>query len=313
MKIIFKNKNNQIRSGWKIAIVIIMYLLVNGLITLAAGTVLGIIASVSRGGNISRQELGSYVSQTVSNNPILGMVFQLLDFISLMLVIYLALRIFDRKRFKDIGFAPTAAGFKDLVYGLALGAISMILIFVTLLATGSITLESGPNQIQFTSSAVWGLILFIFVGIKEELLTRGYCISMLNQMGRPWLSIAISSVLFSVLHFFNPNVRLLGLVNIVFVGVLFGYMYVKRCNLWMPIGYHITWNYFQGSVFGLAVSGGARKGIFNISAVKDNLLTGGSFGPEAGILTTFVIALGLIFVWKLPAGNSPVTDGKPGM
>lgn len=71
----------------------------------------------------------------------------------------------------------------------------------------------------------------------------------------------------------------------------------------MPIGYHITWNYFQGCVYGLNVSGFDIQGIFSSRILNDNLLTGGAFGPEAGILTTIVIAIGFLIVWKLPVSN----------
>jgi uncharacterized protein len=98
----------------------------------------------------------------------------------------------------------------------------------------------------------------------------------------------------------NPNLRVLGLVNIVLVGILFGYMYLKTNNLWMPIGYHITWNYFQGDIFGFSVSGLNQKGLYNISTFRDNLLTGGNFGPEAGVLATVVIILGMLLILRIP-------------
>ncbi len=67
----------------------------------------------------------------------------------------------------------------------------------------------------------------------------------------------------------------------------------------MPIGYHIAWNFFQGNVFGFNVSGTTVHGIYNIYALKNNVLTGASFGPEGGILTTIVIVIGLLIVSKI--------------
>ena len=78
---------------------------------------------------------------------------------------------------------------------------------------------------------------------------------------------------FQLAHGTNPNVSVLGLVNIALVGILFAYMFDATKSLWLPIGYHITWNYFQGNVFGFAVSGTTPHGIYNVSVENGNALT----------------------------------------
>lgn len=303
---VIRNNKRQIRSGWKITIVIFMYLILQGIISIGAGYAIYFIVSAASGGGLSQQELAMKVNQLVRSSPWVRIITQAMDFLTLMLVTYLALRIMDKKRFKDIGLTSVLKNSWDFICGLLLGAVSMTIIFLTLLLTNNITLENGLLEPRFSILTVMGLVLFILVGIKEEVLTRGYCISVLNQMERPYLSIVISSVIFSLLHFFNPNVRAFGLLNIALVGILFGYMFIKSGNLWMPIGYHITWNYFQGDIFGLPVSGGTQKGIYVVKSFNDNLLTGGSFGPEAGILTTVVILIGIILVCRLPTRGNPL-------
>jgi membrane protease YdiL (CAAX protease family) len=107
---------------------------------------------------------------------------------------------------------------------------------------------------------------------------------------------AVSAVIFSLMHIGNPNVSAIGLTNIVLVGILFSYMFIKSGSIWMPIGYHITWNYFQGDVFGFQVSGLKQVGIYKTTILNDNIINGGAFGPEGGIATTVVIIMGLLFV-----------------
>jgi membrane protease YdiL (CAAX protease family) len=89
----------------------------------------------------------------------------------------------------------------------------------------------------------------------------------------------------------------MGLLNIFLVGLLFAYMFYKSGSLWMPVGYHITWNFFQGNIFGFPVSGTEPSGIYTIINTKDNLITGGGFGPEGGILATAVIIICALFVF----------------
>lgn len=297
---VFKNKNNEVRSGWKIGGVILLSSIFEIVVAVIAGIAGGIyIVYANKGMTLNPEEISSKINDFLKNSTYGFLSTNILSFIFTVLAIFIFLKLVDKKKFRDIGLISIKLGGKEFIYGLLFGLVSMSIIFFILLGTNNIVVENlkSPN---FSMDILLGLIVFILVGIKEELLSRGYCITALNQMKKPWLSVILSSVLFSALHLLNPNVKPLGLINIVFVGILFGYMYVKTNNLWMPIGYHITWNYFQGCIYGFNVSGLNIKGLFNLSSIKDNILTGGAFGPEAGILTTIVIALGMIVVWKMP-------------
>jgi uncharacterized protein len=299
MERVFINKNNQLRSGWKIAILLLVYEIISFIIVDVFSSSIGFIADTANRGTAAPSQISAIIINLINNNLVLWLIMSILDFACLMLVINIILRIIDKKRFKDIGLMSVFKRSNDFVFGLLMGAISMTLIFLVLLATGNITLRENLLKPNFSMTAAVGIITYIIVGIKEEVLSRGYCINVLNQMNNPALSVFISSIIFSALHLFNPNVKLFGLINIVLVGFLLGFMYLKSGNLWMPIGYHIAWNYFQGSVFGFPVSGITQKGVYSISVYQDNLLTGGSFGPEAGVLATIVIILGFIYILQM--------------
>lgn len=294
MNKVFKNSKNQVRSGWKIAGVMALYFL----IVLVLQIISGIVAVIFMAGKVPMDKLAAAVTDYMTKSSVGMLISQGLDFAALLIALILVIKVMEKKKFKDYGLTAVNRNYKDLVWGLLLGIVSMTIIFVILLATKNIELQDSLLKPKFSGYTVSGLVLFIIVAFKEEFLSRGYSITVLNQMNRPWLSIVLSSIMFSAMHFLNPNVKVLGLVNIVLVGVLFGYMFVKTKNLWMPIGYHLTWNYFQGNIFGFAVSGTDPHGIYTISTVKDNILTGGAFGPEAGILTTIVIVLGVLIVWR---------------
>lgn len=97
---------------------------------------------------------------------------------------------------------------------------------------------------------------------------------------------------------------ILPFVNIILIGVLFAYMYLLSGNIWMCIGYHITWNYFQGNIFGFLVSGTSSRGLLTTVIEKDTIINGGAFGPEGGLVVTFIILLGFIFVKSFYKGKS---------
>lgn len=296
---LFKNKADEIRSGWKIVIVLGLYGVFQFVFSMLFGIIYGGIFAISNGRTVSTTDIQVEITRIMTTGKYSQVISQGVDFAILLLVLLFILKKIDKKDFRKIGLVKMSSHLKELLYGLLLGAASMTCIFFILYFKGDITLSNSLSSPKFIPATFTGLIVFIIVGIKEELLSRGYCITALNSMGKPWLSIIISSLIFSSLHLFNPNVKMLGLFNIVIVGLLFGYMYVKTENLWMPIGYHITWNYFQGNIFGFPVSGTSPSGIYTFSNVKDNIFTGGAFGPEAGILTTIVIIIGAVVVWEI--------------
>src|SRR5690625_993937 len=209
------------------------------------------------------------------------------------LIILLFWRYLNKSTLKEIGFRGSL---RDLGFGLFLGALSITVITFILMLTGNISLINSFSDPEFTVYALTFLILFILVGFFEEMFFRGYVMSTMASRGNgKWMIYVVSSLFFSIVHMTNPNVSVLGLINIALVGFLFAYMFDVTNSLWLPIGYHITWNYFQGNVFGFAVSGTTPYGIYNVDITSGNvLLTGGDFGLEGGILATFLIVLGFL-------------------
>lgn len=287
LKKMFVNKNGQMRSGWKIAILIAGTFVITLLLAFLAFLIIGLI--------------GKYSEYTMHKLLLLLMVgeerfylFTTISFLSTVIMITLMLKFIDRKRFKDIGFISIKEGYRNLIAGFFIGAFSIAIIVLILYIIGAVTIERNSNISAYY--LLGGMYAFILVGLEEELMSRGYFINALNQMERPWVSVLISSIIFSFMHILNPNIVFLGLLNIFLIGVLFSYMYLKTGNLWMPIGYHISWNYFQGYIFGFNVSGNAMRGIYN-AFPKNNFLSGGEFGLEGGIIATLVILITFLILY----------------
>jgi len=298
LKGIFVNKSGQIRSGWKMAIVGVLYFVIANIITIVPTMIYflkTIYETVKNGGSVNFDT--AELTADLLSHPLYGTIVSVLSYLSLIAAIIIVLKFIDKKRLKDIGLNNPINHIKELIFGLLLGAVSISLVFAILLLSGNLKMANGFNEPNFNIQQVTGLILFIFVGIDEEMFSRGYCMTVLQQTGKKWVPPVISAVIFSLLHLLNPNVSFMGILNIFLVGLLLSYMTIKTRDLWMPIGYHITWNYFQGNVFGLAVSGTSRNGIYNVEYIRDNLLTGGGFGPEGGIVATGAIILGFLLVF----------------
>jgi hypothetical protein len=95
----------------------------------------------------------------------------------------------------------------------------------------------------------------------------------------------------------NYNVTFFSLANIALIGVLFAFLLIKTGRLWAPIGFHIAWNFVQGYIFGIPISGSSNDtALLNTTFSGPDLLTGGAFGAECGAACTLIIILGMLFV-----------------
>ena len=296
MKGIFINKNSKVRSGWKIASTYGSLFAANIIISLIV-MILFIIFMLSTK-KIAVNDIETYLTGLTSLNTGFGIFLGFIQCICMILAVWLFWKLFDRKPIREIGLINIKVGYKDLFKGLAFGSISMILVFIILIISGNISLKSPLSSPNFNLSLLIQLIFFIFVGISEEMFSRGYCMTVLRQTGNTWIALIVSSIIFSVLHSLNPNMSIISYLNLFLVGLLFAYMFLKSNNLWLPIGYHIMWNYFEGNIFGFQVSGLSAESLFKLNAPVNNIITGGGFGPEGGLIVTFITILGFVYMWQ---------------
>ncbi|GIN70913.1 hypothetical protein J14TS2_13880 [Bacillus sp. J14TS2] len=287
----FTNQNNQIRSGWIILIGLIAMYIAQSIFSIPGMLFLAVTEFTNQSATITID-----IMSALENRPWMLLLIQGGGTIGGILATILLWKFLNKKTLKELGFKRS---WKDFGFGLFLGAISITLIFLFLLAIGEIELLNSFSQPDFNVFTFSFLIMFILVGFFEEMFFRGYVMqTMASRQNKKWLIYLVSAVVFSVAHGANPNVSIIGLLNIVFVGLLFAYMFERTNNLWLPIGYHITWNYFQGSVFGFAVSGISPHGLYQIDSTNGNtLLTGGAFGLEGGLIATVFILIGFLITW----------------
>lgn len=141
-------------------------------------------------------------------------------------------------------------------------------------------------------------IFFVFQGLFEEILFRGYLMPFFSKAIGIKLSIILLSFLFTCIHLFNPNLSIVGLVNVFLAGVTFSLIYYYTGNLWIVGAMHTIWNFILGFIVGSQVSGidTYNSIFFSIPVVNKDLISGGEFGFEASIVETILELAIILFV-----------------
>ncbi len=238
---------------------------------------------------------------------------------SMIFSVWISGKYLDQRSFQAYGFHFNPAWRRDFIFGLALGTLLMAVIFAVELGAGWIHVTGFFQNIQpgytFFTGMLGVLFLYVCVGINEELWIRGYLLhnlaealnfKFLSSRAALLLAYLISSILFGFLHAFNPNATLLSSISIGAAGLFLGLGFLLTGDLAIPIGIHITWNLFEGNVFGFPVSGlSSTTTIIQINQSGPVAWTGGAFGPEAGLagLAAILLGCGLTLAWMRFSGR----------
>ncbi len=220
---------------------------------------------------------------------------------------WIARRFIDRRSFRSLGFHIDKHTLTDLAFGFCLPALMMGLIFAFEWGMGWLHIEgwmwnAAPPASVFTG-LLGGLATFIIVGYYEELLFRGYHLqNMIEGTNMSW-ALFLSSAVFSILHSGNPSSTWASTLGLLAAGYFMAYGWVRTRRLWLPIGLHIGWNFFEGPVFGFPVSGLSFTHLIRQSVDGPVLITGGAFGPEAGLVILPVIAVSVALIWVYTGGK----------
>ncbi|MFC2151493.1 lysostaphin resistance A-like protein [Bacteroidota bacterium] len=280
-----QQKKPAIKQSWlRILLFVLMYLISSVILSIIAGTLLVLT------GFTTAEELQSVMGNKGNINI---MIFsQLFSLIAAAISIWVFRKFVDKKTISSLGF-EIKGKFKDIIGGFLVGFILLFLGFIVLYFTNQLTVTG------FTYSAkdiLGSLILFIIVAVVEESIFRGYVLSnLMGSLKNKYIALLISAAIFALFHGINPNISVLGFINLILAGLALGITYIHTKNLWFPIFLHISWNYFQGPIFGFEVSGLNIKSIINHDVVGSDLITGGKFGFEGSILLTFLL-IGMVIV-----------------
>ncbi|GAB4504472.1 MAG: type II CAAX endopeptidase family protein [Anaerolineales bacterium] len=271
----------RLRAGWRLVLQSLLMLVIGVLVGAPAG-----LAALAIGLDTADLLFG-----------------QVIQFIVVTGSIFLAVRWLDRRPIAAIGLKLGRRAGVDLVAGIVISFLMMGLIYALMAALGWLTLKGFAWQVEepffVASSVLYILVVFLFVGWSEELLSRGYHLQTLASGLNLFWGVLLSSAVFGLLHLGNPNATWVSVAGIFLAGLFLAYGYLATRQLWLPIGLHIGWNFFEGTVFGFPVSGLDIYRLTRLTVNGPALWTGGSFGPEAGLIVLPGLLLGsaLIFLY----------------
>ena len=234
-----------------------------------------------------------------------GIFFQLGSFFFMSLLVFLWVKFREKRAFSSLGFFKEG-WLKELGRGFLIGAVQFSLVVVLLLVTGTGSLKFGQVNLQSLIFVLAIIPFWILQGGTEELVTRGWLFPAVSAKSNIFIGILISSALFGALHLFNPGVTVLSIVNIILDGIFACFLMLKYDNIWVLAGMHGAWNFVQGNIYGIQVSGqGASTSILNYSSQSSvDLLSGGAFGAEGSIFATIVLIGCIVYLyWSLKKEN----------
>jgi len=230
--------------------------------------------------------------------------------LAITLSIIIARRLLDRRTFTSLGLKGNRQAIYDLFFGIVLTGLMIGLIYLLEWAAGWLTVESLAWQSEswgnLTASILIMVILFGLVGWQEELISRGYWLQNLRAGLNLSLGVLLSSAFFALAHSFNPNLSWQAFLGLFLSGLFLAYGYLRTRQLWLPIGLHIGWNFFEGTMFGFPVSGQYFYQVIRQTVSGPDIITGGAFGPEGGLILLPALLLGTVGVFFYTKNRIPV-------
>ena len=235
---------------------------------------------------------------------------QLFSTAGMIVGILLFCRLVERRSLCSLGFTKRGAVREygiGLLGGLGLFGSAVLLCVLTRTVTVRITPDGTTLGVT-----VLFLLGFLIQGMSEEVLCRSYLMVSLSRGWPVWLCALLNSLLFSILHLGNDNVSVIALVNIFLFGLFASMLTLRRGSIWMAGAVHSMWNFAQGNLFGIPVSGiqglpSPLSSRLESGALRE-LLNGGAFGLEGGLAVTVVLLAGCSVVLIVPTKRSERVD-----
>jgi hypothetical protein len=286
------NADAELRSGWKFAIYVVLFLL----LWVATGLAITLIVA---GRN----------SDLLTNSLFLLGINDVALFVPAVAAMWLSARFIDHRPLRTFGVGFLPHWRRDLLFGLALAAAMLAILIGGCYALGYVNMRWTATQVS-PGILIATFVLLLVAAANEELVFRGFPLQMLIDGLGKWPAIIGMSTLFAAMHWRNPNATLLSTVNTLVAGILLSLAYVRTRSLWLPYGIHVGWNLGLGFIFGFSVSGWDFASLWITGTAGSEIILGGGYGPEGGLLATFLFASAALIVEKYGSINS--TEARVG-
>jgi membrane protease YdiL (CAAX protease family) len=277
----------RLRAGWRLLLQTVLMIFIGGCLSIFLGGILLLLDP-------------SLLTSTGSISPLAMLLSVVAEAFAVTVSVFLARRFLDKRSIESLGLKLDHWTLIDILAGILITLLQMGLIYLLMSWLGWITFQGFAWQFDPISLVLKNVLLFfivfILVGWTEELLCRGYQLQTIASGLNLFWGVLLSSAIFGVLHIFNPGANWASTLGIFLAGLFFAYAYVRTRQLWLPIGMHLGWNFFEGVVFGFPVSGLDIYPLIRIQVHGPELWTGGVFGPEAGLIVIPALIVGVLLI-----------------
>ena len=269
-----RSKNPEIEGWQRILLLIIPYIFIVGLFQFIGMLIIGV----------------DYKNPNLTSQQHLAI--SIFNLIGTFLVVWLFTKFVDKDKFINLGF-KIKSRFKEICYGILIGAIIMLLGYGLLILANEITFD---KIIVNYKEIIMSITFFGIVAIVEETLIRGYVLKNLMISFNKYVALIVSSLLFASMHLANPNMSLFNFFSLFLAGIFLGISYIFTKNLWFPIALHFSWNLSQ-TFLGFNVSGQDIYSIVEFEITNNNnYINGGNFGFEGSIFSTIFQIICIILI-----------------
>lgn len=238
-------------------------------------------------------------TETTFMKAIYSNIEMILTFGGAIFFVFLWINFVEKRSFSSIGFWKEK-WMRKYLRGAFIGFIFISIPVIVLVLTGNVKLQMQEITMTAIFGIVGSLVAFLIQGATEEIVVRGWLFPVLSVRSRIWIGIVVTSFLFGFLHLLNPGITILSISNIILVGVFAAFYVLKDSSLWGICAWHSIWNWAQYNVFGFAVSGMSMYStpLFKPVTNGNEVLHGGSFGIEGSIITTIMLSIASIVLWR---------------
>lgn len=277
----------RLRAGWRLLLQSLLLILVVGCLSVLLFSILVALDP-------------SLLNALLTLEPEYMLLAVIAETFAVTLTVFLARRFLDKRSIESLGLKLNTQTLVDILAGILITLLQMGSLYLIMSGLGWITFDGFAWEFDPVGLVIGNALLYflIFIGVawSEELLSRGYHLQTLASGLNLFWGVVISSAVFGALHLGNPNATWLSAAGIFLAGLFFAYGYLRTGQLWLPIGMHLGWNFFEGVVFGFPVSGLDIYPLMRIRVDGPELWTGGAFGPEAGLIVLPSLILGSILI-----------------
>jgi len=293
---VFVNREDELRSGWRLAaFVVCLYVLIL-LISAIAGLAAVLVPSLRSiiepppGGEHPGRAIVQFIVQSA------------VSLSSAIVATWICARALEHRSLGSVGFKLNRGWWRLFVVGSLLGAGTLGLAIAAEAATGGVAFRpQGHRPGQLVSSFVSLFLAFLMAAAFEELAFRGFAFQALVHNTGPVVAVLVMSVVFGLAHLGNPNPTLISTTNTILAGIWLSVAYLVTRNLWLSTALHYSWNLGMVYLFGLPVSGISTFDSLGLLAGQDKppvWISGGDYGPEGGLAASVVLIVSTLFIWR---------------